>query len=438
MKSIKFSTLRGRLTFLIIISIVVIFVVRISYLIESQSNHYANLLSENLNHHLDLGVSAFKAPLWDFNISNMDDIATAFFTDVTVVQVTITDPNNTLIIDKKLSVSPNVRDLVEGHQKIFNGEQWIGNLSITLSKELYNVQLVHDLAIEILTSLLLIGIISFIVSKISTIILKPIDQLVAVSESIASGNLNVQFTHKSTNEFQQLETSIEKMQIQIKSHLTEIENDRNEISALYNQTQAMNNELENMLQKVNKSYKDTILSLANAIEANDPYTRGHCERVERFSHQLADHIHLNEKDKESLSIAALLHDIGKIGIPSEILNKETPLSTEEYNKIKEHSVIGYQILKDVEFLSDCTQIILQHHERYDGKGYANGLAGENIQLSARILCIADAFDAMTSSRAYRKIPLTYGQAIKELESLKGIQFDPDLVDHFIRCLTHED
>jgi HD-GYP domain-containing protein (c-di-GMP phosphodiesterase class II) len=437
MKRIKFSTLRGRLTFLIIISIMIIFVVRISTLTISQNYYYSSLWSENLNQQLNLGVSALKSPLWDFNMSNLDDIVSAFFTDPTVAQVTITDATGTLIIDKRLSIFPDSSDLITAHKKIFNEDQLLGTLTISVSTKLYTAQLIRDLSIEIITTLLILFIIFIIVNKISSFILKPIDQLLSVSESIASGNLNVQFSYKSTDEFGLLETSIEKMQVQLLEDLNKMENDRSEISALYNQTQAMNSELESMLDKVNKSYKDTILSLANAIEANDPYTRGHCERVERFSLLLANHLHLSDLEKESLSIASLLHDIGKIGVPSEILRKESPLSEEEFAKIKEHSVIGYQILKDVEYLNTCTQTILQHHERYDGKGYANGLIGEEIQLSARILSIADAFDAMTSSRAYRKTPLTYSQALKELEMSKGLQFDPHLVDHFVRCLAHE-
>jgi len=437
MKRLKFSTLRGRLTFLIVISIVTIFLIRISYLTLSQNNYYSNLWSENLNQQLNLGVSALKAPLWDFNLSNLDDIVSAFFIDPTVVQVIITDSNDTLIMNKQVSIFPNPHDIITNHKRIFNKDQWIGTLSISISTQLYKTQLMRDLAIELITTLFLILIIFMIVNKIASYILKPIDQLLSVSESIASGNLSVQFTTKSTNEFGLLETSIEKMQVQLQSDLNKMEKDHNEIIDLYNQTQFMNVELEHMLDKINKSYKDTILSLANAIEANDPYTRGHCERVERFSLLLANYLQLNDIEKESLSIAALLHDIGKIGVPSEILRKESPLTSEEFEKIKEHSVIGYQILKDVDYLNNCTQTILQHHERYDGNGYSNNLAGEEIQLSARILSIADAFDAMTSSRAYRKIPLTYRQAIAELEIAKGKQFDPTLVDQFVRCLAHE-
>ena len=225
MKRLKFSTLRGRLTFLIVISIVTIFLIRISYLTLSQNNYYSNLWSENLNQQLNLGVSALKAPLWDFNLSNLDDIVSAFFIDPTVVQVIITDSNDTLIMNKQVSIFPNPHDIITNHKRIFNKDQWIGTLSISISTQLYKTQLMRDLAIELITTLFLILIIFMIVNKIASYILKPIDQLLSVSESIASGNLSVQFTTKSTNEFGLLETSIEKMQVQLQSDLNKMEKD---------------------------------------------------------------------------------------------------------------------------------------------------------------------------------------------------------------------
>ena len=143
------------------------------------------------------------------------------------------------------------------------------------------------------------------------------------------------------------------------------------------------------------------MALANAIEASDAYTRGHCERVQKYALLIAEEIGMSTRERRNIHMAAILHDIGKIGVPMDILNKETPLTKEEFDAIKKHSDIGYQIMKDIEFLSESAQIVLQHHERFDGNGYNNGISGDSILLSARIIGIADAYDAMVKDRPYR-------------------------------------
>ena len=181
-------------------------------------------------------------------------------------------------------------------------------------------------------------------------------------------------------------------------------------------------------------YLDTVKTIANCLEAKDVYTRGHSKRVTDYALQLAKAISLPSEMLYSIHLSGLLHDIGKIGIPETILNKNSDLTTEEYNQIKLHPKISIHILKPIIHDEQIIANIRHHHERFDGRGYPDGQAGENIPLGARILSVADAFDAMTSTRAYRKA-MTKGQAICELENNTSTQFDPALTTIFIGLLN---
>lgn len=190
-------------------------------------------------------------------------------------------------------------------------------------------------------------------------------------------------------------------------------------------------EIESAYSKLNDSYKNTIIALSNSIDARDPYTAGHSERVAGISLEIGKQLGL-EKDKlNNLEIAALLHDIGKIGIPDEILHKSGKLNEYEYSKIKEHPTIGVNILKNIKFLKNTIPIILHHHERFDGFGYPLGIKGYEIPLEARIITVADSYDAMVSDRPHRKgLPIDI--AINELIKFKGIQFDDLVLDAFLK------
>ena len=181
------------------------------------------------------------------------------------------------------------------------------------------------------------------------------------------------------------------------------------------------------------AYTDTVTSLVKAVETKDRYTSGHSERVSDISAKIAKEIGLSEEEMQSLKRIAALHDIGKIGVPNRILTKPSSLSDEEYDLIKEHPKIGAQILKNVEFLQDYIPAVYYHHERMDGSGYNSGLSGENIPLYARIIAIADAYDAMTSDRAYRQA-LNRQEVVKEFEKAMGTQFDPKLVRALFKVL----
>jgi len=183
------------------------------------------------------------------------------------------------------------------------------------------------------------------------------------------------------------------------------------------------------LDEIHNNLKEMEDSLITALEAKDIYTQGHSKRVYKLVSNIVDKMGLNENEAEKIKTAAKLHDIGKIGINDDILNKPTKLTEEEFAVIMDHPVMGYEIIKKIKAMGDIAKIIRHHHERYDGNGYPDGLKGENIPLGSRIIAIADSFDAMTSKRAYRN-SFTMAQAIEELRKNAGKQFDPALVEVF--------
>lgn len=202
--------------------------------------------------------------------------------------------------------------------------------------------------------------------------------------------------------------------------LTELQND-------------LETKLEEKTKLVEKVSLNSIMVIANTIDAKDAYTSGHSLRVAKCSAAIARKLGWSEKDVQNLQYVALLHDIGKIGVPDAILNKPSRLSDEEFQVIKKHPVIGNDILKDIHMIKSVAEGALYHHERYDGQGYPFGLAGEDIPLYARIIGIADAYDAMTSNRIYRH-KLTMEKVIREFENGRGTQFDPLLTDLFLEML----
>jgi len=189
------------------------------------------------------------------------------------------------------------------------------------------------------------------------------------------------------------------------------------------------NDMKNM-------YLGTIQTLALAIEAKDPYTRGHTERVSKYAVRIARKLNLPQKLIRNIEFAALIHDIGKIGIKDSVLTKPGKLSADEYEAVKEHPRIGEQILAPVAFLTNVAPLVLYHHEHYDGRGYMEGLKGEEIPIGARILNVADSFEAMTSDRPYSK-GKSLKEAIRELKAHSGTQFDPKVVEALLEVLKEE-
>lgn len=191
-----------------------------------------------------------------------------------------------------------------------------------------------------------------------------------------------------------------------------------------------------LLEEEQKNYLNTIISLANAIDARDPYTHHHSRNVTAYALRIAQEMKLPTQIIENIKHAGLLHDIGKIGIKDEILFKTENLNNEEWLQIKKHPLKGEEIIKSLPFLAEIAGMIRHHHERFDGHGYPQGIKGKNIELGARILTVADSFDAMTSDRPYRKA-LSLEGAKRQLINGKGTQFDPEIVDCFLQILEKE-
>lgn len=195
----------------------------------------------------------------------------------------------------------------------------------------------------------------------------------------------------------------------------------------------MTRKLSNAQDSIIKSNICTIETLAQTLEAKDPYTRGHSDRVRSIAEAIAKQMKLDDDFIEALSRSALLHDIGKIGLLDEVLLKKDKLNENDWEEIKKHPSNAMNILKPLDFLSIEKDIILHHHERIDGNGYPDHLKGDEIPLGAKILAVADTFDAMNSNRPYRK-QLSKEVIIQELEKNKGKQHDPQIVDALFASL----
>ncbi|MDT5156980.1 MAG: cyclic di-GMP phosphodiesterase [Acidobacteriota bacterium] len=190
-------------------------------------------------------------------------------------------------------------------------------------------------------------------------------------------------------------------------------------------------ELDSALDSLGDAYRTTLKALTAALETRDLETHGHSERVVNFSLRLGRELSLDEEQMRSLEFGSLLHDIGKIGVPDAILRKPARLTEDEWVRMREHPLHGQKILRGIEFLEGASRVVAQHHERWDGSGYPLGLSGEEIDLNARIFAVADAFDAITSDRVYRR-GRSYEDALAELDAFIGRQFDPRIVKAFRR------
>jgi HD superfamily phosphohydrolase YqeK len=185
-----------------------------------------------------------------------------------------------------------------------------------------------------------------------------------------------------------------------------------------------------------RAYEATVSALCQAVETKDFYTRGHSERVSRGSVMIAREIGMRGERVEAIRYAGMLHDVGKLGVPTQVLQKTGKLTDEEYAAIQLHPMRGLEIVREIGFLDEALAGIMHHHERIDGRGYPMGLAGDEIPEFARVLAVADAFDAMTSTRSYRGAR-TVPEAIAELRKWAGTQFDPAFVDAFVASVERE-
>ena len=197
-----------------------------------------------------------------------------------------------------------------------------------------------------------------------------------------------------------------------------------------------NNELRkehNLL--VRKYFNHTIRTLVRVIDSKHRFTRGHSYKVVKFCAKITAILRLKKDEVLKIKIAALLHDIGKFRIDRSILNKQGKLTEKEWREVKKHPIVGARIIKETGILDEIVNIVKHHHERFGGGGYPDPyIKGENIPLGARIICVADAYDAMTSDRPYRKRPMTKQEAVNELKCCAGAQFDPRVVSALVRTI----
>jgi putative nucleotidyltransferase with HDIG domain len=192
-------------------------------------------------------------------------------------------------------------------------------------------------------------------------------------------------------------------------------------------------DLKRTYARLQRAILQSLLGLANALEAKDPCTRGHSTRVAALARQLALRMDLPRSVAETIAQSALLHDLGKIGVPESILRKSEPLTDDEWEIMRRHPVTGAQIVAPLEFFDDGAIIVRHHHERLDGSGYPDGLTGDGIPLGARIVAVADVYDALTSSRPYRP-GLTHEEAIEHLHRESGRTLDPRVVSLLVEVL----
>ena len=179
-------------------------------------------------------------------------------------------------------------------------------------------------------------------------------------------------------------------------------------------------------QQLRRSYKATVRALANAVEARDAYTGKHAGRVAAYGLAIAFAAGVDVADEPQMEFGFLLHDIGKLGVPDAILFKPAALTPDEFSSVADHTEIGYEILRDLDFLDEATQVVRHHHERWDGMGYPDALKGEQIPLAARVFAVADTLDALTTDRPYRAA-MGWEQAREEILQAAGTQFDPTVI-----------
>jgi HD-GYP domain-containing protein (c-di-GMP phosphodiesterase class II) len=208
-----------------------------------------------------------------------------------------------------------------------------------------------------------------------------------------------------------------------------------ELGELYQLERQRSSELEHVLASLQESYMATMKSLALVIEAKDRSTRGHLDRTQAYGLALAGRMDATATAASELAYGFFLHDIGKVGIPEDILCKPGPLTGPEWEVMRRHPVIGAEIVAPIRFLGEAARVIRHHHERFDGTGYPDRLSGEAIPLPARIFAVADSFDAMVSDRPYRQ-GRSVEFALREIQSGTGTQFDPEIVTIFVDMIEN--
>ena len=263
-----------------------------------------------------------------------------------------------------------------------------------------------------LSAVLLALVISLVMARRVT---TPLDELVRGALDIARGRFGRQVVHAGRTELSDLAYTFNFMSRQLERY----DGDNTRLFAA-----------------LERAYLETIRALASAIDAKDPYTRGHSERVAKLAVEIGRELGLDAAELRVLEVSGILHDIGKIGIPEQVLQKPALLTPEEFSVVRSHAAIGAEIVEGVEFLQSARPAIRHHHERWDGKGYPDGLAGEAIPLIARIVHAADTWDACTSERPYHRAR-SATEVFSIMAQLRGAQLDPNVHDAARRVLMRQ-
>lgn len=270
----------------------------------------------------------------------------------------------------------------------------------------------RTLVVSAVAALVALGL-GFVLSRRLTV---PLQSLTGISSEIAEGNFAVRAEVKGADELARLATNFNHMAGSI---------------------EALVRRLKQALRQNQELFLETIRTLAAAIDAKDPYTRGHSERVSSYSMAIARHLGLSQDEVFRVRTAAILHDVGKLGIRDGILNKPGGLTEEEYAVMQQHTAIGAQIMEPIRMLKEIIPGIRNHHETWEGKGYPDRLAGEDIPLVARIIGVADTFDAMTTNRPYQEAK-TLDFVLSKLRAMSGTRFDPRVVDALLAAVAAGD
>jgi putative nucleotidyltransferase with HDIG domain len=247
-------------------------------------------------------------------------------------------------------------------------------------------------------------------------LINPLQNLASTTSQIAEGNLAVRASVSGADEIALLGSNFNDMASNI---------------------EALVRKLKQALRQNQELFLETIRTLAAAIDAKDPYTRGHSERVSSYSMAISRHLGLNQEEVFRVHIAAILHDVGKLGVRESILNKPGGLSDEEFEVMRQHPSIGAQIMSPIRMLKDIIPGIRNHHETWDGTGYPDHLSAEEIPMVARIIGVADTFDAMTTTRPYQQA-MTLDYVLQKMQSMSGSRFDPVVVEAFIAAVEAGD
>lgn len=282
-----------------------------------------------------------------------------------------------------------------------------------------------------LLSLLLITWLAgfYLARKIAEIVASPIRTLNTAVERFSEGDLGYQVPLQRDEETNRLLTSFNNLSVALEESLGYL----NQYAA---DLQMELEEKEELMAEQQKMYLNLVNSSAKAIEVKDLYTRGHSDRVANLTEKVAQKMNLPEKTVQNARIAAALHDIGKIGLQDAILQKPSTLTKEEFDVVKQHPVNGAEIILPLQLGDEVVDGVKYHHEKYNGKGYPEGKKGSEIGIVPKIISIADAFDAMTSSRSYRKA-LSIEIALMEIRRCSGSQFDPQVVEAFYEVILEE-